>query len=159
MAEEAWHSSSDPIVVCSRGSLVELAAVLPASGRFVAARLDGMRFTDANQVFYDFSDALFFPRYFGWNWDALSDCLRDLHWLPADGYLVIVDNAHQLLPDSAPDQRTLFRILAQAVRHWSGAGGPPEGTVVPFTVLLLCDHDDEAVHLRQAVDQALHETR
>ncbi|MFV2020540.1 barstar family protein [Micromonospora sp. LOL_023] len=133
--------------------------MLPASGKFVVARLGGTRTTDANQVFYDFSDSFFFPSYFGWNWDALSDCLRDLHWLPADGYLVIVDNAPQLLPDSAPDQRTLFRVLAHAVRHWSGAGGRPEGRSVPFTVLLLCDHEEEAVHLRQAVYQALHETR
>jgi|GEM_PF-2757332 len=51
----------DPLVVCQRESLVELAAVLPASGRFVVARLDGMRLADAKQVFYDFSDALSFP--------------------------------------------------------------------------------------------------
>ncbi|WP_204292761.1 barstar family protein [Micromonospora gifhornensis] len=70
-----------------------MAAVLPVSGRFVVARLDGTRMANAGHVFYGFSDALLFPSYFGWNWNALSDRLRDLHWLPADGYLVIVDNA------------------------------------------------------------------
>ncbi|WP_353505526.1 barstar family protein [Verrucosispora sp. ts21] len=146
-------------MVCSRGSLVELAAVLPASGRFVVARLDGTRMVDADQVSYDFSDALLFPSYFGWNWNALSDCLRDLHRLPADGYLVIIDNAPQLLPDSSHDRHTLFRILAKAVHHWASPLGQPEGKVVPFKVLLLCDRDEEAVHLRQDVIRAMQKMR
>ncbi|MFI7553275.1 barstar family protein [Micromonospora sediminimaris] len=156
MTDEAWHHSSDPLVVCSRDSVVELAAVLPASGRFVVVRLDGTGMADADHVFYDFSNALLFPSYFGWNWDALSDCLRDLHWLPADGYLVIVDNAPQLLPDSARDRHVFFRILAEAVRHWVSPLGRPQGQVTPFKVLLLCDRDDETVQLRQDIAQALH---
>ncbi|MEU1606775.1 hypothetical protein [Micromonospora matsumotoense] len=42
--------------------MVELVAVLQASGNFVVARLDGARMTDADQVFYDCSDALHFPQ-------------------------------------------------------------------------------------------------
>jgi len=155
MTDEAWHRSKEPLMVCSRGSLVELAAVLPVSGRFVVARLDGTRMADADQVSYDFSDALLFPSYFGWNWNALSDCLRDLHWLPADGYLVIVDNAPQLLTDSSQDRHTLFRILAQAVHHWASPLGQRKGKVTPFKVLLLCERDEEAVHLRQDIIRAL----
>ncbi|WP_233257717.1 barstar family protein [Micromonospora sp. S4605] len=63
--------------------------------------------TDAGHVFYEFSDALLFPGYFGWNWDALSDCLRDLSWLPADGYLIVIENAPRLLSSSVEDQHTL----------------------------------------------------
>ncbi|MBQ1047494.1 barstar family protein [Micromonospora sp. C51] len=159
MTDIACLPSGDPLVVCSRGFLVELAAVLPASGRFVVARLDGTRMADADHVFYDFSDALLFPGYFGWNWNALSDCLRDLHWLPADGYLVIVDNAPQLLPDSVQDRHMLFRILVEAVRHWASPLGRPEGQVTPFTVLLLADGDEEAVQLRQDIRQALRDGR
>ncbi|RAO08142.1 hypothetical protein ONO23_05091 [Micromonospora noduli] len=144
-----WNGSTDQVVVCSRSALVELAAVLPAAGRFVVARLDGTRMTDADHAFYEFSDALFFPGYFGWNWDALSDCLRDLHWLPADGYLIVVENAPRMLSSSAEDRRTLFRILSQAVHHWASPFGQPE-----FAVLLLCDRDDEAALLRQEIARA-----
>ncbi|TDC84015.1 hypothetical protein E1193_07015 [Micromonospora sp. KC606] len=113
----------------------------------------------AAEVFYDFSDALLFPSYFGWNWAALSDCLTDLHWLPADGYLVIVENAPRLLPDSTHDQHTLFRILARAVHHWASPLDQPEGKIVPFKVLLLCNREEEAVHLRQDITRAVHNAR
>jgi hypothetical protein len=56
-----WLGSTDQLAVCSRSALVELAAVLPATGRFVVARLDGARMTDADHVLYEFSDAFRFP--------------------------------------------------------------------------------------------------
>jgi hypothetical protein len=147
------------LTVCSRSALVELAAVLPATGRFVVARLDGTRMTDAEHAFHEFADALLFPGYFGWNWAALSDCVRDLRWLPADGYLIVVDNGPQLLPDSPEDRRTLFRVLSRAVQHWASPLGQPGGRNVLFKVLLLCDSDEEATLLRQEVDRALHNVR
>ncbi|MEU7934301.1 barstar family protein [Micromonospora echinofusca] len=150
-----WSGSTDQLVVCSRGALVELAAALPATGRFVVARLDGTRMTDADHALYEFSDALLLPGYFGWNWDALSDCLRDLNWLPADGYLIVVENAPQLLSSSAEDRHTLFRILYQAVRHWASPLGQPDGKVVPFKVLLLCDRDEEAALMRQEIAHSI----
>ncbi|WP_433318356.1 barstar family protein [Micromonospora sp. CA-269861] len=115
--------------------------------------------TDADHVFYEFSDALLFPGYFGWNWDALSDCLRDLNWLPADGYLIIVENAPWLGSSSAEDRHTLFRILSRAVHYWASPLGQPDGKGVPFKVLLLCDRDEEAALLRQEVARAVHNMR
>lgn len=60
---------------------------------------------------------------------------------------------------STQDRHTLFRILARAVQHWASPLGRPAGKVVPFATLLLCDHDDEAVRLRQDVARALHNGR
>ncbi|THA81764.1 hypothetical protein E6U81_23225 [Streptomyces sp. A0592] len=48
---------------------------------------------DTDAVFRSFYDGLRLPDHFGWNWNALSDCLRDLHWLPADHRVLIVDAA------------------------------------------------------------------
>ena len=41
------------------------------------------------------ADKLHFPGYFGWNWDALEECLGDLSWLPEGQGVVIV---HDDLP-------------------------------------------------------------
>jgi RNAse (barnase) inhibitor barstar len=58
-----------------------------------------------------------FPDYFGRNWDALLDCLRDFSWI-ADRRIVIV---HEDLPlrDSPEECRTYLEILHQAATDWS----------------------------------------
>ncbi len=140
-----WDSSTDDLTVCTRSALVEVGTVLPAAGRMVVARLDGTKMSDADHAFYELSDALLFPGYFGWNWNALSDCLRDLNWLPADRYLVVVENAPRLLSSSTEDRRTLFRVLRRAARHWASSLGKEP---IAFKVLLLCDDDEQASRLR-----------
>lgn len=61
------------------------------------------------------SFALDLPPYFGRNWDALSDCLRDLSWLPA-GRVVLV---HDALPRLAPSELQAYvAVLADAVASW-----------------------------------------
>ncbi|MEH0970677.1 barstar family protein [Micromonospora sp. CPCC 205546] len=159
MTDDWWHRSADQLAVCSRSAVVELTAVLPATGRFVVVHLDATRMSDADHAFHEFSDALLFPSYFGWNWAALSECLRDLNWLPADGYLIVVDNAPRLLSDGARDRDTLFQILSQAVHYWASPLGRPNGNGVPFKVLLLCDLDEEAALLRQEIASAVHNLR
>jgi RNAse (barnase) inhibitor barstar len=49
-----------------------------------------------------------FPDYFGQNWDALEECLRDLpEWSPARGYVLIFEDAH-IFRQSAPDDFLVF---------------------------------------------------
>ncbi|MEV4813089.1 barstar family protein [Micromonospora avicenniae] len=92
-----WNEFRAPLTVCKPSAIVQVGAILPGTGTLVVARLDGARMTEASLVFYEFSDALLFPGYFGWNWDALSECLRDLNWLPAEAYLIVVERAPLLL--------------------------------------------------------------
>jgi hypothetical protein len=137
--------------VCSRNTLVEVGSILPVSGRHWVARLDGTRMFDPDHAFYEFSDSLIFPGYFGWNWDALSDCLRDLNWLAADGYLILVENVPELLSGNLRDRRTLFQILSRAVRYWaSHLGNAPGG----LNVLLLCDDEEQVRLLKQEIAAA-----
>jgi hypothetical protein len=65
------------------------------------------------------AEDLRFPDYFGKNWDALSDCLRDFHWRN-EGRIVI---AHAGLPKLAPsDVRAYLEILSDAVEDWRRTG-------------------------------------
>lgn len=61
--------------------------------------------------------ALRFPAYFGYNWDALLDCLRDLEWLP-DASRLIVFRHFDALPH--PLASTLTPILIEACHYWKG---------------------------------------
>ncbi|MEX2173722.1 MAG: barstar family protein [Pirellulaceae bacterium] len=59
------------------------------------------------------ADKLRFPAYFGWNWDALEECLGDLSWLPVGQSVAIV---HEALPFGAggENRQIYLAILAAA---------------------------------------------
>ncbi|MER6254782.1 barstar family protein [Streptomyces sp. NPDC001584] len=107
-------------VVPEQGALpVDL--LLPDTGRTYAVRLDGREMRDTDAVFLQFYDRLKLPDHFGWNWNALLDCLRDLDWLlPADRYVLVLEAADEALPDDADTRRLLFRTLLRAGRRWAG---------------------------------------
>lgn len=63
-----------------------------------------------------------FPDYFGGNWDALLDCLRDLSWI-GERSVVIMHSDVPLQNDSS-ECRTYLEILQTALAEWSEAAKP-----------------------------------
>jgi hypothetical protein len=65
-----------------------------------------------------------FPSYFGHNWDALEECLRDLSWLGDQAKVVIV---HEAFPfSSGGEALAIYQgILAEAVAARRASGTPP----------------------------------
>jgi Barstar (barnase inhibitor) len=76
-----------------------------------------------------FARALRFPDWFGGNWDALSDALRDLSWLPEGPHVVVWAGASKADPAA---YETALEVLQQAT-------GESAGTARPLTVLLTSD--------------------
>lgn len=149
MSEIDLFAVGEPsILVEDASSLVALNCVLPPSGAVVVARLDGGKMSTADEVFEQFSDALDFPAYFGWNWNALFDCLSDLSWRPADSYLIIVEHAEEILLDKKEEFSTLFSILSRSAREWADPLGRPGGQGVAFKVLLLVGGNVESLRQR-----------
>ena len=71
---------------------------------------------------------LSFPNYFGWNWDAFEECLRDLSWIPNLGRIVIVHDDLPLANDVC-EAATYLSILRDAM-NLSEKSQSPELTVV-----------------------------
>jgi hypothetical protein len=68
--------------------------------------------------------ALEFPSWFGHNWDALFDCLNDLGWRPAPGYVLLLENPSELR-DAEPEVfDTALAILGDAAVAWQERGVP-----------------------------------
>jgi hypothetical protein len=61
-----------------------------------------------------------FPDYFGGNWDALNECIRDLSWLPPGD--VILSHADLPLPEDRASLSTYLSILGDAVERWKTTG-------------------------------------
>ena len=70
-----------------------------------------------NELFHILDLRLNLPDYFGWNWDALEECLRDLSWIEVPHEIVLF---HQGLPfPKGSDERSIYlAILKDAVATW-----------------------------------------
>lgn len=60
---------------------------------------------------------LVFPDWFGGNLDAVNDCLTDLSWCPAPGYVIVISGAESLSANPT-SFAALNAVLASAVDAW-----------------------------------------
>ena len=95
----------------------------------------GHKMQRLSDLYDEIAAALQFPDYFGENWDAFEDCLTDLDWLPAAGYVLLVSRANEVLSEEPEKQfETFVSVLATACEEWARAATPK-----PFHVLLQCE--------------------
>ena len=73
-----------------------------------------------------------FPASFGMNWDALDECLRDLEWIKARGWVLIMANSAQFALKNRRILATAIEVLRSAAEYWSREGKP-------FWVIVLMD--------------------
>ncbi|MGW2116203.1 barstar family protein [Streptomyces zhihengii] len=145
-------------VVPAHGGAVPVDLLLPRPGTTYTARLDGREMRDADGTFQQFYDGLKLPDSFGWNWDALSDCLRDLRWLSVDHHVVVIEAADRALPDDAAERRLLFETLLWAGRRWSFTRNP-EGVESGRLVLVMTCDTASVASLKDQLRSCLDATR
>jgi RNAse (barnase) inhibitor barstar len=105
-------------------SHVEPKSVQAAAKRagFAFFHIEGKNITRKEQLLNHTATAMHFPKSFGHNWDALEECLTDLEWVDAEGYVLYYDHIDGLL-EAHPDQfETLVEILRDAVVTWKQEG-------------------------------------
>ena len=119
------RSTAPPWVAVTAASGHPLASRLTASlPGFRIFAIDGRRCRTRQGLFEDFSARLALPSYFGKNWDALEECLGDLEWTAARGYVLVIDHAEDVLAAAPDDYRTLVEILRSAGEAWASRGEP-----------------------------------
>lgn len=103
-------------------------------GRTAAAAIPvpGRQLTGKAAMLAALARALDFPDWFGFNWDALADCLADLSWHDG-GIALLIDQAGTPETAAPEDWRVLLDILAEAAHYWQTQGRP-------FAVLLQGSH-------------------
>ncbi|MFC9245538.1 barstar family protein [Streptomyces sp. NPDC057136] len=157
MKEEAQAIHIAPWMhIVTTGGGLHLDELLPASGSVYVARLNGQDMPDEMSAFQKFWESLKFPDYFGWNWHAFYDCLRDLQWLSSDYHILIIESAESVLSEDELAREEFFKSLWRAGQRWSYTKRPEGVTLSKFSVVLSCDKESAsslARRLREIQDQ------
>jgi RNAse (barnase) inhibitor barstar len=91
---------------------------------YATFRVDLQGVQDKDGLLDAIARAMDFPDWFGHNWDALADCLGDLSWRPADGYVVLLQNCDGVHGRAESDFVTLMQVFSRAADDWREQGVP-----------------------------------
>ncbi|MDG6347341.1 barstar family protein [Luteimonas sp. 8-5] len=109
-------------VVAAAGASEFLAAAMALDFAAVTVNLAGC--SERDEALERIGAALKFPSWFGRNWDALADCLADMSWWPAAGYLVLIEHPDAWREAEPESFDTLLEIIEEASQAWAEAQKP-----------------------------------
>lgn len=137
------------LVVPGRFSIT---SVVKAPPGFALRLIQGKKCGTPSSLFDEFARALDFPDYFGHNWDALEECLADFEWFPAKGYILLITDAHAVLPDDEDEYETLLEVLSDAGEAWS-KGQTTDGRRAPFHGVFVVTEEDKSKRKRWELEE------
>jgi len=89
---------------------------------YVVFHVDLARARDKADLLAAIGKDMAFPEWFGYNWDALADCLADLGWRPAEGYLVLLEHCDPLRARAENDLVAALQAFEEAADVWRAQG-------------------------------------
>ncbi|MRR50515.1 MAG: hypothetical protein EG825_06310 [Rhodocyclaceae bacterium] len=98
-----------------------LFAAAEANG-FPVFRIDLSGCGDKEQLLAAIGRAMDFPDWYGLNFDALADCLLDMSWNPAEGYLVLLEHCDGIHGLAEDEFVTTLNVLENAADEWREQG-------------------------------------
>ena len=112
---DATHGGAYFVDVRDRAALAAQAQALD----FALVAIDLADCRDKADALQRFAAGLRFPDWFGGNWDALADCLGDLSWWPAPGYVLLLDHVDGWRAAARGEFDMLLDILNDAAAVWA----------------------------------------
>jgi RNAse (barnase) inhibitor barstar len=94
------------------------------AGGLAAFRVNLAKAGDKEHMLATIAKSLDFPDWFGHNFDALADCLADMEWKPADGYVVLLEHCDSIHGKAEEDFLSALQIFEQAANDWREEGIP-----------------------------------
>jgi len=126
--------------------------------KFALKVIQGAKCRTAAGLLTECARVLDFPDYFGHNWDALEECLTDLEWLPAKGYILLFTDAAHVLPNDETEYETFLEILRDAGEAWgSGQAGMSAQRATPFHTLFAVSKQEKAARDHWGMNEILAE--
>ena len=115
---DAAHAASAVQVIDLPPAAAEALVRLAQSLGLDAARVDLDGCIDKAGFLQRTAATLGFPSWFGDNWDALFDCLADLGWRPAPGYVLVLEHASGLRESQPEVFDTALLLMDDAASAW-----------------------------------------
>jgi RNAse (barnase) inhibitor barstar len=88
------------------------------SNGYPVFRINLAKAKDKEEMLANIGRAMNFPDWYGHNWDALMDCLADLGWLPAEGYVVILEHCDGIHGRAEADFVQTLQVFENAANEW-----------------------------------------
>lgn len=111
---------------------IEELSSLSQEYNFQVVYIDGKNVTNKAEFIKAAAEAMNFPGYFGDNWDAFNDCINDLSWLAANGYILLYTHPDNFAQNDPLEWSIALDVFQEAVEYWAG-------TDTPMYVLLKTD--------------------
>ena len=121
---EQLLKDKDKAGVYLTGPDTRLIAEAAQAAGFALWRLDIGRVHDKEGFTGLVAKALAFPDWFGGNWDAFEDCLGDLSWHPAPGYVLLLEHGKHFGAGHKQEFVTAVEVLDGVAEYWQAQGKP-----------------------------------
>ena len=95
-----------------------------AAAKLAVYRIDIGHAHGKDEFLATVAGALRFPAGFGGNWDALADCLKDLSWADAPGWVVMLEKSKHFCDGHRHEFDEAMDIMAEAAVYWRSLGRP-----------------------------------
>ncbi len=155
-AEKVINSTEDPYVFFCKQKNYRLSGFTDFdrnSDKVIISSGSHMR--DWDEFSSTIADIFSFPSYYGKNWDAMLDCIRDLEWLEFKRFFVIIPNAEKIFIREPKEFDTFLDVFKITGRHWGTPVNDGEwwdrGAIPFHTMLVYADDVKPKINLPEMV--------
>lgn len=148
MVDTCWELGTDGhhlhLIECEAEQVAKIAMKAAGNGsddRVIV--LEGEQCKSVASLLKEFNEKFFFPDYFGFNFDALDECLNDLEWLEAEMYLVFIRDIDLVLSEDPEAFNDFIKIMEITVNEWNQGRqyGAQYNPPTPFNVVFQCENN------------------
>lgn len=116
--------SSKPKITANRKQTIETVAEVLAQQGIQVFYIDGQEIYNKETFLKKTAEAMKFPAYFGFNWDAFEECITDLTWCPAKKYVLMYERPDVFAHADPSQWQIAIEILHSAEEYWGSTDTP-----------------------------------
>jgi RNAse (barnase) inhibitor barstar len=124
------HKINPGIYLLKSNALVAEISSLSAIHNFRFFYIDGEDIRSKETFLKKAGEVFGFPDYYGRNWDAFEECIKDFEWYPAEGCLILYDHFEVFAAYASGEFKVALTIFGSAIKYWE------ENNRITFYVLL-----------------------